>query len=434
MSIRSDSPGAGAIAIGSVLSIGSVLLIGLAIVLSSLARTAPASANPTSTTSTPSTDTEATDGPNAWLGCWRLVATARDDVPRSAEASPLLCLMPGEDPSSLWLKTVVDGRLVAGETLVVDGSRRAVDDGGCRGWVRSLSSEDRRRLYVTSLTTCMSDDPQILTGTALNLSAASLFVSEGDWIDISVARVGGKRELEIRRYRIVDPDSVRLPGKIRTATPAARIAAAAPLGPDAVIEALRYLDPAIVETMLRESRSSFPLDAASMLRLDEAGVPGPIIDLMLAQSYPGYFAVEDEAVESVNPVDSVHPVDGADPVESRPVADADYVDYWAPWWSQGIGQHGYGYGYVPSALTPGSRSRPRGLAVSGRGYSRVQLVDPPSRGTALWGGIAFWGGGGDSDDAAEDAVSEGPGGDFWVPGNRRCATCCRRIPRNLCKR
>jgi hypothetical protein len=345
----------------------------------------------------------------------------------SVEASPLLCLMPGKDPSSLRLKTVVDGRVVTSETLLVDGSRRAVDDGRCLGWIRSLLSDDRRRLYVTSLTTCMSGDPRILTGTSLSLSGASLFVSGGDWVDISVARVGGKRELEIRRYRIVDPDTVRLPGKIQTATPAARIAAAAPLEPDDVIEALRLLDPAIVETMLRESRSSFPLDAATLVRLDEAGVPGPIIDLMMAQSYPEYFDVEDEAVD---------PVDGVDPVESQPLADGDYGDYWAPWWAQGIGQHGYGYGYVPSALTSGSRPRPRGRAVSGRGYSRVQPVDLPT------GGIGRWGGGGDSGDPAEDAVSADSGdpaedavsAGFWVPGDGRCATCCRRIPRNLCKR
>ncbi len=64
------------------------------------------------------------------------------------------------------------------------------------------------------------------------------------------------------------------------------------------------------------------MDRDLLLPLDDAGVPGQIIDLMVALSYPEYFAVGDETVDT------------------QPLV---YNHYWAPWF-HGYG-HGYGYGY-----------------------------------------------------------------------------------------
>ena len=369
MSIRNGTRGAAAIALGSLRSIG------LSLVLSIVVWTAPALGNP------PPTGEEATAGTLAWLGCWRLTATGEDDVPESGDAAQLLCMEPGDGPSSLRLRAIVDDQVVAEEMLVADGSRRPVSEGGCSGWKRSLLSADQRRLYLQSETTCEGGNPSRFSG-------ASLIVSGGDWVDINVARVDGERELVMRRYRIVDSEPGRLPGTIPTAGRTARVAAAAPLKEDDVIEALEYLDPAVVEAMLVESRSSFRMDSGLLLRLDDAGVPGQIIDLMMALSYPEYFGVEDETVDTQSVV---------------------YSHYWAPWWFHGYG-HGYGYGYgygygsVHPPHVPESRPPPRGRVVSGQGYTRVQPINLPS------GGIGRLGGGTGSGHSTGGGGSSGSGG------------------------
>jgi len=354
MSIRNGSRCAAAIAIGVLLSI--------------VVSTAPALGNPAAT------GAEATAGTLAWLGCWRLAAAGEDDAPESADASQLFCLEPGDGPSSLRLRAIVDDQVVAEEMLVADGSRRPISEDGCSGWKRSLLSADQRRLYLQSETTCEGDIQSSFSG-------ASLIVSGGHWVDIHVARVDGERELVVRRYRIVDPDPVRLPGAIPTAARTARLAAAAPLESEDVIEALEYLDPAVVEAMLVESRSSFPMDSRLLLRFADAGVPGQIIDLMMALSYPEYFAVEDESVDTQSVV---------------------YHQYWAPWF-YGYG-YGYGYGYVHPPHVPDSRPRPRGWAVSGRGYTRVKPSNLPSS------GIGPLGGGTGSGSSTGGGVSSGPSG------------------------
>ena len=121
--------------------------------------------------------------------------------------------------------------------------------------------------------------------------------------------------------------------------------------------------------MLRESRSRFPMDSGLLLRLDDAGVPGQIIDLMMALSYPEYFAVEDETVDTQSVV---------------------YHHYWAPWfhgYGHGYGYgYGYGYGFVHPHHVTDSRPRSRGRVVSGRGYTRVQPINLPSGGIGLPGG------------------------------------------------
>ncbi len=362
MSIRNGSRCVAAVAIGYLLSI--------------VVSTLPALGRPAAAGEL------ATAGTLAWLGCWRLDEVVEDDeVLEPAGVSQLLCLKPGDAPNSLSMSAIVDVEVVAKEMLVADGTRRPVSEGGCSGWKRSLLSADQRRLYLQSETTCEG-------GNQSNLSGASLIVSTDHWVDINVTRVAGEHELVVRHYRRVDVDLLPQqqlakfghtpvwPGAIPSAAHTARIAAAVPLDADDVIEALEHLDPAVVEALLVESGSSFPMDSRLLLRLDDAGVPGQIIDLMMALSYPEYFAVQDETV--------VTPAVG-------------YSYYWAPWfYGHGYGYgyfHDYGYGHPPHDSD--SRPHPAGRVVSGRGYTRVQPIDLPSGGImSQIEGVGSGGGGG----------------------------------------
>jgi hypothetical protein len=294
------------------------------------------------------------EGRLAWLGCWELLADREDDSQGAPEERQMVCVAPGEEPRSLDLTARVDDEVVAEQTLITDGSRQSASGGGCIGWTRSVFSEDRRRIYLQSETICEGGDQR-------HLSGASMLLSANHWIDIRVLRVDGEREIAIQDYRPVGADAVTLPGALPTAAHAARLAAAAPLDVDDVIEALELVDPAVVEAMLLESEARFPIDSRLLLRLAEARVPDGIIDLMVALSFPEYFAVEGETAVR------------------QPVVY--YGSFWSPWYPY----YGYGYGYYyhPHPPVDGHPGKGHGgKVISGRGYVGVQPSDMPTGGFA----------------------------------------------------
>ena len=342
-----------------------------AIVALSLALTGPALAQPVE---------EAREGAGmlAWLGCWQPVAEDEDgsqEPLEPLEARQRVCLKSGEGPNSLTRTLVVDNQVVAERTLVGDGSRQPIREGGCNGWRRALRSADQRRLYLQSETICEG-------GNQRNLSGASMIVSGNRWIEIQVVRVDREREITIREYRAVSASGVWLPGEQSTAVHTARLAATTRLTADDVIEALEHVDAAVVEAMLQESRPSFAMNSRLLLRLADAGVPGEIIDLMVALSFPQYFAVEDDTTAPEFAL---------------------YSTFWSPCYSTfGCGYYWYDYyhPYPPVGGVP----RPRGgRVVSGHGYTRVRPTHVPSGGLAA---LLQQGTGGD----ASSSSSSGTGG------------------------
>jgi hypothetical protein len=307
----------------------------------------------------------------AWFGCWRLEAVGAEDVAESDGESQVLCVEAGDAPRSLRFSAIADDEVVAEEVLVVDGEQQPVSEGGCSGWKRSTLSNDQRRLFLASEMTCEGGRQNSLSGT-------SLILSGGRWVDINVIRVGSERELVVRRYRRADAKlpskradgapmhTVRLPGTLPAASEIARVDAAAPLSEQDVIEALEHVDPAVVEAMLTERRSAFPMNGRLLLRLDDAGVPGEIIDLMMALSYPAYFAVDDQSVAT---------------------RAASYNRSWGAW-PYGHGywyDYRYGYGHYYGDHDnhddhDDSNSRQTGLAISGAGYTRVRPTKLPGGG------------------------------------------------------
>ena len=308
----------------------------------------------------------------AWLGCWELTAVGDSRSQESPDSLQRICVAPGDAPEVLDLTALVNDEIVAAQTLVTDGSRQPVTDGDCDGWKRSVLSEDRRRLYLQSEMACEDGKPRSLTG-------ASILVSGDHWVDIHVSRIDGEREIVIQHFRLVGAEFARLPGAFPTTMHTVRVAAAAPLTVEDVIEALEFVDPAVVEAMLLESEASFGIDSDLLLRLDDANVPGEVIDLMVALSFPEYFAVEGDTV-------------GRRPAEY-------YSSYWSPWYPF----HGYGYGHgywyyhhrphPPSGGHPGKDHG--GSVISGRGYVGVRQTSNPS-GIGGFLGVDGDGGGGGS--------------------------------------
>jgi len=318
----------------------------------------------------------------AWLGCWDVIPDPDDDTQERPEERQMICVAPGDDPESLDMTVLIDNENVATETIVPDGSRQPVSDGGCDGWIRSVLSEDRRRLYLQSEATCPD-------GKLRNLTGASMIVSGNRWIDIHALRADGERELLIQRYRPVEAGTVRLPGVFSTEMDIVRTAAAAPLSVENVIEALQVVDPAVVEAMLLESEARFGVDSNLLLQLADAGVPNEIIDLMVALSFPDYFSIEGGTVSRQPEVY--------------------YGSYWSPWYPY------YGYGhYYHHRYSHHNRNR-GGKAISGRGYVSVRQTGNPSGGfTRLFqggsgGGGAFGGGASGGNNSGNAGSASGSG-------------------------
>jgi hypothetical protein len=302
----------------------------------------------------------------AWLGCWDVLADPEDASQESPRERQMICVAQGDTPKALDMTVLVDNEIVSKETIVTDGSRQPVSDGGCDGWIRSVLSEDGRRLYLQSEATCRD-------GKLRNLTGASMIVSENRWIDIHALRIDGEREVLIQRYRPVEAGIARLPGALPTAMHTVRRAAAARLSVENVIEALRVVDPAVVEAMLLESDASFGIDSDLLLQLDDVGVPNEVIDLMVALSFPDYFSVEGGTVTRQPEVY--------------------YGGYWSPWYPY------YGYGhYYHHRYRHGGGHHDKGhggKVIRGRGFVSVRTINNPSGGfSGFMQGLSNSGGGG----------------------------------------
>src|SRR5690606_425634 len=126
-----------------------------------------------------------------------------------------------------------------------------------------------------------------------------------------------------------------LPAGRSLASETARMAAAARIGPEPVIEASAQVDPLAVEAWLLERDHSITVDARTLTRLADAGVSTGVIDLLVAQSYPEMFAVDSTSRDET--------------IRGRPPV-------WDPWGYPGYGYYPYGwrsgrwYGGYPSVI------------------------------------------------------------------------------------
>jgi hypothetical protein len=220
---------------------------------------------------------------DAWLGCWRAVGEA-------SLGEGVVCVLPGGDAASVRIVTIEGGE-PAGETVLrADGIARAVDEGGCTGQESAYWSRDGRRVFVRTELDC--------NGVRRVSTGALAFVAENEWIDAQALTVGEQHAARAIRYRAIRAESTPqavaalLPDGRDLAREAARLRAAAPLQLDDVIEAADVIAPPALEALLAARQQDFGLDARTLVRLEQAGVPTSVIDVMIALSYPRSFAVE----------------------------------------------------------------------------------------------------------------------------------------------
>ena len=239
-----------------------------------------------------------------WLGCWQLVeeAGALPDAASDLAAfadSVMVCVTPAAPPApatDVMVTTLADGEQVLAETLSANGLEHPVDQSECRGRRRMAWSGDGARLYTRAELTCTARDD------ARRLSAVGLMADARTWLALELVEAGERAVVTVRRYRRVgDVTTLSAAGPTLTADLLARARTAAirtgdaDLSIDAVIEAAATLEAPVLEALLVETETWFELDGRTLIRLDDGGVPGNIIDMLVALSFPDDFQVRRSA-------------------------------------------------------------------------------------------------------------------------------------------
>ena len=320
-----------------------------------------------------------------WMGCWQLWEeqvdqTAAEDGAEFPDRT-IVCLTPADDGSGARLMARSDGDVLVERTLVADGVRHALTEGDCTGWERRDWSDDGRRLFTRGEIRCGADEPRRMSG-------ISLLANRSTWVDIQSVSVGDRGHIEIRRYNPARgaeaADEIRLPatpGAIRDA----RQSAAGPLTVSSVREATAKAESPVVEAFLTETQPRLPLDSATLIDLDDAGVDGGVIDVLVALAYPDRFVVERRRGGGRRGAGGVG-LGGFDPWLQSSM-------YGAPFGYSYLGMYGYNswrnaYWYDPyyyngwgrpGMVIDGANDDGGGRAVNGVGYTRVSQRAPVQR-------------------------------------------------------
>ena len=248
-----------------------------------------------------------------WMGCWEAMSGPAD--------APILCLQPLSDDIGIEMLTVADGEILSRQTVRADGQSHTADREGCQGWERASFSDDSRRVYFRAEFVCDGN----VERTSAGLMA---MVSPYEWIDVKTVEIAGRSVPFVMRYALAIAEDVEGTGLENIASDrsmalhSARIAAAAPITIEDVVDASSQVDAVAVEAWVAESGEQFTLDADRLIQMADAGVPESVIDVVVAVSYPESFALDR------GPDDDL---DRVDPTYSGARRD----------------RYGYGYGYGP---------------------------------------------------------------------------------------
>lgn len=281
-----------------------------------------------------------------WIGCWQAV----DET----AAAPLLCVVPLTGEAAVEMLTIVDGQVVARESIFTDGQQHAVSREECEGWESAEFSGDSRRIYVRTELTCGAGESRSSTG-------VMSWVSPFEWLEVRTMEVDGQNVPWSLRYRLASQADFQAAGQGDLISVQggearrARMAASVPLTLADVIDATENLSGETVQVWVVERGEPFRLDASGLIEMADAGVPAGVIDVVVAVSYPERFVVNDGATLERRPAEGARGRRSVGFGRSLNPFDDPFYDpysrygYYSPYRSRldyGLGYYGgYGYGY-----------------------------------------------------------------------------------------
>jgi hypothetical protein len=262
----------------------------------------------------------------------------------------------------------------------------------------------------------------------------TLLSPRAEWIDVQAVAVGNREDVRVRRYqRSTDapPDPTLIPAAL--ASRIGRTALGSPLTIEHIKEASPKVSARVLEALLFETQSAFPIDSRQLIALDDAGVPDTVIDLMVAFTFPKKFEVKRSSYGGSGGGLGFGGV-GFGGFGWGVGADMAYPWYMDPYYAFfspfGMGRYGYydDYFYLPGAgvIVPGpgdgTPSSGHGRVVNGSGYTQVVPRGPATdqagdggngtrnRGAGADGGASSFGGSSGSSGVSSGGYSSGGGG------------------------
>ncbi len=320
-----------------------------------------------------------------YLGCWQLqnentgraltdmtAVAARQAKAEATHEDVMICVTPAGEANAVSQQTVLNGDSVLDEVVAADGTARSGENGTCRSTRRAEWSSTGRQLFTRGTVSCEGQPERTITG-------LSVVTTGPTWIDIQLVEVRASRSLRVRRY-VQSREQRRL----------AQAPLANSVGPmerwtlAEVKEAARHTAPEVLQAALVEVSTKLPLNARRLVELDKAGVPGSVVDVMVALSFPEKFVVESGG--------SSYGGGGwggfggtLDPwLISSELA---WLSMYSPFGYQYYGyydpRYGPGWGNWVGVVPPVSGGAPvedpNGRVVNGMGYTRVRPRDPEPR-------------------------------------------------------
>jgi len=288
-----------------------------------------------------------------WLGCWTQAGSAADTLASPPTAGRLVCVVPTAGTSAVDIVTVADRRIASREHVEATGARRTSERDGCTGWESAEWSSDGRRVYLLSEYDCAGGVKRSTTG----LIAMTL---KGEWLNITGVAVRENTGVRVLRHRpaatpsgLPEEMASALEGKA-LAVDTARVAAAAPIGNAAIVDASRHVNAAVVEAWLGESGQKFTVNGKRLIELADAGVADRVVDILVALSYPEVFSIKPSptAVGELATTDPPAGIQSGIIGTESPLGCGSYSNGLSLYGFDGCSPYGYGfygarYGYSP---------------------------------------------------------------------------------------
>jgi hypothetical protein len=304
------------------------------------------------------------------MGSWRLVSHTVNATDRDLEGEYLLKISPGNRETAVTVQAFQDETLLFEDTIVADGAYQSLEDEECSGWTRYSWSDTGKRLLFESESSCTGELPREISG-------ISVIDDRGRWLDIQLLRDQNERIMTIRRYSPVD-DAEDFAGLGIRAARRAYPSSGASFSIDEIIELSNRVASEVLEVAVMELYRPFNINSKTLVRLADAGVPTPVVDLMVALSFPEKFYVERDTIYMAEKSHSTSSGPGRGYYYTPYMYHSYHPWYWAPYSHPYYWYSYWGvwpcYGCYPGPPPEGGQ-RTSGRLVAGQGYTRVNPRD-----------------------------------------------------------
>jgi hypothetical protein len=321
-----------------------------------------------------------------YLGCWQLqresagsaiadmaAIAARRARAADAREDVMICVTPAQEANAVSQQTVLNGESVLDEIVAADGTARSGEDGSCRSTRRAEWSASGRQLFTRGTVSCQGQPERSITGLSLVMPGPM-------WVDVRMTEVRGNRSVRVRRYA--------LSREQRRAARTDGVALLERWTMDEVKDAARHTAPEVLQAALIEVGAKLPINARRLVELDEAGVPGQVIDVMVALSFPEKFIIDQPGLSAYGGGYGGYTGGFGGTLDPWLLAsELAWVSLYSPFGYQYYGyydpRYGPGWGnwvgVVPPAGGGAAPDDPNGRVVNGLGYTRVRPREPEPR-------------------------------------------------------